>query len=80
MATSNYDIEPPVSSGVLPVMSHDLATALEEADFFIAQGLIRDARTLLLEQLLSAPRHPAIVSRLASISSGPASSRGSATG
>lgn len=57
----------PTPANLAPAPSRevlDLVDAMAEADFLVGQGLVDDARLVLLAQLLRAPRHPAIVDRL----------------
>ncbi|MBK8253198.1 MAG: tetratricopeptide repeat protein [Polyangiaceae bacterium] len=48
---------PPVSTGQFD------EAALEEVDFFVSQGMLDDARTLLDEQLSRLPNHPLLLDR-----------------
>ena len=44
-----------------------LEEALEEADFFVSQGLLDDALSLLEEQIPRYPGHPLLIERMQSV-------------
>ncbi len=52
--------------------SEAIEEVLEEAEFFMTRGLVKDARDILEEQLRRAPHHPLLLERLREIESIPA--------
>ena len=59
-------IDDPLPSRVSPEMEA-LEEALDEAEFFVARGLLEDARTILGDQLQRTPNHPLVLERLRAV-------------
>jgi tetratricopeptide (TPR) repeat protein len=66
--------ESPTGKGELPAAplasappSETVEEALEEAEFFVSRGLLKDARDILDEQLRRLPNHPLLLERLREI-------------
>lgn len=60
----SYRPPPPAGSTEL---SEELREALDEIDFYLQQGLTKEARDVLEEALASDPDHPALIAKLADI-------------
>ncbi len=54
--------------------------ALEEVEFFVAQGMFDEARSLLEEQLQRLPKHPLLLERLRELEEQAAAAQGSGSG
>ncbi|APR85806.1 TPR domain protein [Minicystis rosea] len=54
--------------------------ALEEVEFFVAQGMFEEARNLLEEQLLRLPNHPLLLERLREVEEHAAAAQGGGSG
>ncbi|HEV8550843.1 MAG TPA: tetratricopeptide repeat protein [Polyangiaceae bacterium] len=68
----------PAAARVSPEMEA-LEEALDEAEFFVARGLLEDARTILSEQLAKSPNHPLVLERLREVEESLAASGSSQT-
>lgn len=60
---------PPTATGAAEV-PEDVRQAIEEADFYLQQGLVDDARDALMEALITHPGDAAIEAKLAELGSG----------
>ena len=56
----------------------DIEEALDEAEFFLAQGLVKEARATLEEALASHPGHPLLLDRLRELDEGESAAGGDA--
>jgi tetratricopeptide (TPR) repeat protein len=71
-------IDDPLPSRVSPEIEA-LEEALDEAEFFVARGLLEDARTILGDQLQRTPNHPLVLERLREVEESLAASGSSQT-